>query len=54
MSALLPKADIAERGWDVRFGPEADMPTRSFAGARTVVFTLSLARCQLIPGVTNA
>jgi hypothetical protein len=25
MSALPPKADIAERDWDVRFVPEADM-----------------------------
>jgi hypothetical protein len=25
MSALPPKADIAERNWDVRFVPEADM-----------------------------
>jgi hypothetical protein len=25
MSALLPKADIAERDWDVRFVPKADM-----------------------------
>jgi hypothetical protein len=24
MSANPPKADIAERGWDVRFVPEAD------------------------------
>ena len=27
MSALPPKADIGERNWDVRFVPEADMPT---------------------------
>ena len=25
MSALPPKADIAERNWDVRFVPKADM-----------------------------
>jgi hypothetical protein len=25
MSALPPKADIAESGWDVRFVPEADI-----------------------------
>jgi hypothetical protein len=25
MSALLPKADIAERKWDVRYVPEADI-----------------------------
>jgi hypothetical protein len=25
MSALLPKADIGERNWDVRFGPKADI-----------------------------
>jgi hypothetical protein len=25
MSALPPKADIAERDWDVRFVPKADM-----------------------------
>jgi hypothetical protein len=25
MSALPPKADIAERGWDVRFVPKADI-----------------------------
>jgi hypothetical protein len=25
MSALLPKADIARRDWDVRFVPEADI-----------------------------
>jgi uncharacterized Fe-S cluster protein YjdI len=25
MSALYPKADIAERDWDVRFVPEADI-----------------------------
>jgi hypothetical protein len=25
MSALLPKADIGERNWDVRFVPLADM-----------------------------
>jgi hypothetical protein len=25
MSALPPKADIAERNWDVRFVPETDM-----------------------------
>jgi hypothetical protein len=27
MSALPPKADIAERNWDVRFVPEADSCT---------------------------
>jgi hypothetical protein len=26
MSALLPKADIAERDWDVRFVPIPDIP----------------------------
>jgi len=26
MSALPPKADIAERDWDVRFVPKADIP----------------------------
>jgi hypothetical protein len=26
MSALPPKADIAENDWHVRFGPEADAP----------------------------
>jgi hypothetical protein len=25
MSALLPKADIGERNWDVRFVPKADI-----------------------------
>jgi len=25
MSAILPKADIAERGWHVRFVPKADI-----------------------------
>jgi hypothetical protein len=29
MSALPPKADIAERDHDVRFVPKADMPTFS-------------------------
>ena len=28
-SALLPKADIAERDWHVRFVPKADIPRRS-------------------------
>ena len=26
MSALPPKADIAQRDWDVRFVPKADIP----------------------------
>ena len=30
MSALPPKADIGERGHDVRFGPEADIRRRLF------------------------
>jgi hypothetical protein len=30
MSALPPKADIAERDWHVRFGPEADSCTATF------------------------
>jgi hypothetical protein len=29
MSALPPKADIAERGWHVRFVPITDIPWRS-------------------------
>jgi hypothetical protein len=28
MSALPPKADIAERNWDVRFVPKADIEAR--------------------------
>jgi hypothetical protein len=28
MSALPPKADIAERNWDVRFVPKADIAER--------------------------
>ena len=35
MSALPPKADIAERNWDVRFVPEADIPSLDhFVGER--------------------
>jgi hypothetical protein len=33
MSALPPKADIAERNWDVRFVPKADVSKRSKAEA---------------------
>jgi hypothetical protein len=28
MSAIPPKADIAERAWDVRFVPKADIDRR--------------------------
>jgi hypothetical protein len=30
MSALLPKADIAERHWDVRFVPNSDIGLLAF------------------------
>jgi hypothetical protein len=30
MSALPPKADIAERNWDVRFVPIADIADRNY------------------------
>jgi len=43
MSALPPKADIAERNWDVRFVPKADIPGLLFP----VLSTMTLRRCKL-------
>jgi hypothetical protein len=37
MSALPPKADIAERDWDVRFVPKADIDSQTISATTPLI-----------------
>ena len=51
MSALPPKADIRQREWHVRFGPEAELqPTQYLDNSRLCSRSLDLAHVPVVYG----